>query len=114
MTMSPRSARTGSKSSARQVQTSENTWRVTAIVSVMPRLSSSSAMSAAERVAVPRSITRDSSHVAPGAPADRAIEPARSARLIVTAGVVVVCFDEHDGAVVERGADGSEAGIADV
>ena len=65
-TMSPSSASTGSKSSARQVQTSENRCRVTLIVSVMPRLSSSSAISAADRVAVPRSITRESSHVAPG------------------------------------------------
>ena len=77
MTMSASSARTGSKSSARQVQTSENRWRVTTIVSVMPRLSSSSAMSAAERVAVPRSITRDSRYVAPGASGGSQIDPAR-------------------------------------
>ena len=49
-------------------------------------------MSAAERVAVPRSITRDSSQVVPDSPGGSAIDPARSARMIVTAGVVVACL----------------------
>ena len=35
-------------------------------------------------------MTRDSSHVAPGASAGSQIEPARIARLMVTAGVVCV------------------------
>ena len=50
MTMSPSSAKTVSKSSDRQVQASENRCRVTVMVSVMPRLSRSSAMSAVDRL----------------------------------------------------------------
>ncbi len=76
--MSASSASTGSKSSARHVHVNENRWRVTPIVKVMPRLSSASAMSAADRVVVPRSMTRDSSHVAPARPAGSAAEPART------------------------------------
>src|SRR3954452_4463918 len=60
--------------------------------SVMPRLSRSSAISAAVLDAVPRSITRESSHVRPGAPAGSNADPARVATLIDTAGVAVVCF----------------------
>ena len=110
--MSPSSASTGSKSSARQVQTSENRWRVTVIVSVMPRLSSSSAMSAAERVVVPRSMTRDSSHVAPGAPG-RIARRTRRARQVdrdrrCRRGV---SFARTHDAVVEDGADGCESGL---
>jgi hypothetical protein len=92
VTISPSSASTGSKSSARQVVTSEKRWRVTEMVIVMPRLSSASAMSAAVRLAVPRSITRESSHAVPGTPGGSAADPARITRLIATAGVVVVCF----------------------
>src|SRR4051812_43339302 len=58
----------------------------------MPRLSSSSAIAAADRVAVPRSITRDSSQVIPESPGGSAIEPARMVRLTATDGVVAACF----------------------
>ena len=59
-------------------------------------------MSAADRVAVPRSITRDSSHVAPTASSGSHIDPARIARLMATAGVVRGLLSEEDGAVVEH------------
>ena len=114
MTMSPSSARTGSKSSARQVQTSENRCRVTAIVSEMPRLSSSSAISAADACAVPRSITRDSRYIAPGASAGSQIEPARIARLIVTAGVFARLLGDDDDAVVETVASRRQTGSSTV
>jgi hypothetical protein len=65
--MSPSNASTGSKSSDRQVQTIVKLWRVTVTVRLMPRLSSSSAITAAGRDAVPRSMRRDSSQVVPGA-----------------------------------------------
>ena len=55
-------------------------------------------MSSAERAAldavasVPRSTTRDSRYIAPGASGGSQTEPARTARLIVTAGIVRVCL----------------------
>ena len=88
--MSPSNASTGSKSSDRQVQTIVKLWRVTVTVRLMPRLSSSSAITAAGRDAVPRSIRRDSSQVVPSASSGSEAEPARMARLIATAGVVDV------------------------
>src|SRR5690242_557034 len=68
----------------------ENRCRVTVMPSEMPRRSSASAMSSADRVAVPRSMTFDSRYIAPGASAGSQIDPARMAMLIVTAGVVRV------------------------
>src|SRR5436190_12629485 len=96
--MSPTSAITASKSSARHVHTRENRCRVTLSAITMPRLSRASAMSSAERPAldavasVPRSTTRDRRYVAPGASGGSHTDPARTARLIVTAGIVRVCL----------------------
>ena len=70
--------------------------RVTAIVSVMPRLSSSSAMSAADRASPCRGRSRATAATSrPARPADRTTEPARTARLMVTAGVVGVCLGQQ-------------------
>ena len=91
-TMSPISASTGSKSSARHVQTSENKCRVTEIVSETPRPSSSSAICSAERVLVPRSMTRDSTYVAPSESAGSPMDPARMATFRETAGVFLVAL----------------------
>src|SRR6476661_9979 len=88
--ISPSSARTGSKCSAKQVHATEKRWRVTESDSVIPRLSRSSAIAAAVRCVVPRSMTRDKSHVVPSRPGGSQIDPARTARLIATAGVVRV------------------------
>ncbi len=63
-------------------------------------------MSAAERVAVPRSITRDSSHVMPGRPGGSAIEPARSAQADGDGRRGRRLLDEQRGAVVEARTDG--------
>ena len=49
-------------------------------------------MSAADRVAVPRSSTRDRRKTAPGASIGSHTDPARIARLMVTAGKVGVSF----------------------
>src|SRR5690349_8586341 len=68
----------------------ENRCRVTVMPSEMPRRSSASAMSSADRVAVPRSMTFDSRYIDPGASAGSQTDPARMAMLIVTAGVVCV------------------------
>src|SRR5436190_13642615 len=90
--MSATSAMTSSKSSARHVQKNENKWRVTVIPSEIPRLSSVSAMSSADRVVVPRSMSFDSRYIAPGVPTGSQTDPALIAMLIVTAGVVRVRF----------------------
>src|SRR6516165_6225939 len=58
----------------------------------MPRLSNSSAISDADRVAVPRSMTRESNQVVPSAPGGSEAEPARTARLMATAGVMWASF----------------------
>ena len=86
--MSPSSASTGSKSSARQVHDERqevprhgDRQRDAAVVELFGDLRSPIASP------VPRSITRDSRYVAPGASAGSQIDPARIARLIVTAGV---------------------------
>jgi hypothetical protein len=65
---------------------------VTVTLNEIPRLSSASAMSSADRVDVPRSITFDNRCVAPVASAGSHTDPARTAMLMVTAGVVGVCF----------------------
>ena len=72
------------------MQASENKCRVTLMTSVMPRLSRSSAMSVVDLPTVPRSITRDSRNIAPGASAGSHTDPARIAMLMVTAGIVRV------------------------
>ena len=105
--MSPSSASSASKSSARQVHTTENTWRVTVIASATARLSNSSATCSADRVAVPRSMTRDRRCTAPGASAGSQIDPARIARLIVTAGVVFVSFAKTTTPLSRRVRDGA-------
>src|ERR1043166_6619323 len=58
----------------------------------MPRLSSASAISSADRRVVPRSMVLESRYIAPGASAGSHIDPARMAMFIVTAGVVLVRF----------------------
>ena len=63
---------------------------MTLIDSVMPWPSISSAIWSADRFAVPRSITRASRFVAPGASAGSHTYPARTARLMATAGVLWV------------------------
>ena len=81
----PRSPRRGS------VQTSEKQMAGDGIVSVMPRLSSSSAMSRGRSRAPCRDRSRATAATsAPGASGGSQIDPARIARLIVTAGVVCV------------------------
>ena len=57
------------------------------MLSEMPRPSRSSAISAADRVVVPRSITRAEQMRRAGASGGSQTEPARTARLIDTAGV---------------------------
>ncbi len=71
---------------------SESNCRVTDRLNDTPRFSSASAISVLDLPVVPRSSTRDNRTLAPAASPGSTMAPARSARLIATAGVLRVCF----------------------